>query len=57
MVFLRDQWWQALYWRGEYPGAWAKDAKMRDNGEEPDDGFIQMLREKMPEPGGAVNAR
>ena len=49
-AYLYDKWWQALYWRGEYASAWEKVSAMRENGEEPFKDFIQLLREKMPEP-------
>lgn len=53
-AYLYDKWWQALYWRGEYSAAWKKVSMMRDKGEEPYEGFIQLLIEKMPQPEGKM---
>jgi len=49
-AYLYDKWWQALYWRSEYAAAWEKVMMMRSKGKEPDEGNIQLLRMKMPEP-------
>lgn len=40
----------AYYWQGNYAKAWEKVEKMRSAGGTPPGAFINMLREKMPEP-------
>ena len=48
--YIYDKWGQALYWRGDYRGAWSKVFLIRKYGGEPHPQFLNALREKMPEP-------
>jgi hypothetical protein len=48
--YVFDKWWQALYWRGDYVGAWKKVFEMRAAGGTPVEQFLRELRAKMPEP-------
>lgn len=48
--YVFDNWWQALYWRGDYAGAWKKVFEMRAAGGSPAEQFLRALRSKMPEP-------
>lgn len=50
-AYLYDKWWQALYWRDDFSGAWEKVFKMRAEGESPHPSHIKLLNEKMLEPG------
>lgn len=49
-AYLYDKWWQALYWRGDYQGAWEKVFRMRELGEEPHPILLKQLKEKFPNP-------
>jgi tetratricopeptide (TPR) repeat protein len=48
--YVYDKWSQALYWTGDYTGAWQKVAQMRKLGKEPHPKLLKALQEKMPEP-------
>lgn len=48
--YIFGSWATALYWRGDYAGAWDMIAKQRAAGGTPMSGFLMLLREKMPEP-------
>jgi tetratricopeptide (TPR) repeat protein len=49
-AYVYDKWWQALYWRGNYRGAWEKVARMRAAGGVPHESYLRELRTKMAEP-------
>jgi len=48
--YIFGSWATAHYWRGEYAQAWEKVAVQRSLGGTPPGQFINMLRQKMPEP-------
>ena len=48
--YLYDKWWQSLYWRGDYSGAWKKVFKMQELGEEPNPVFLEQLKKKLAKP-------
>lgn len=48
--YIYDKWGQALYWRGDYKGAWDKVLLIRKYGGEPHPQFLNALKQKMPEP-------
>lgn len=48
--YIYLSWATALYWRGDYNGAWEKVNKHRELGGAPPGQFINMLRDKMSEP-------
>jgi tetratricopeptide (TPR) repeat protein len=48
--YVSGLWASAYYWQGNYAKAWEKVEKMRSAGGTPPGAFINMLREKMPEP-------
>lgn len=48
--YIYGLWASAHYWQGHYAKAWEKIEKMRAVGGTPPGAFINMLREKMPEP-------
>jgi tetratricopeptide (TPR) repeat protein len=43
-------WATAYYWRGQYSEAWAMVARERSAGGKPNETFLGLLREKMPDP-------
>ncbi|CAB3687496.1 hypothetical protein LMG3458_01954 [Achromobacter deleyi] len=49
-AYLYNAWASAYYWNGQYADAWAMVAKARRAGGQPGARFLEMLREKMPEP-------
>ena len=48
--YIYDKWGQALYWRGDYTGAWNKVFLVRKTGGEPHPQFLNALEQKMSEP-------
>jgi tetratricopeptide (TPR) repeat protein len=48
--YIYGSWATAHYWRGEYAQAWEKVSKQRSLGGTPSGQFINLLRQKMPEP-------
>ncbi len=48
--YVYGSWATAYYWRGQYSDAWAMVAKERAAGGTPNEKFLGLLREKMPEP-------
>lgn len=48
--YISGSWATALYWQGDYAGAWEKVEKQRALGGTPPGQFIKLLRSKMPEP-------
>ena len=48
--YIYGLWASAHYWQGEYAKAWEKVERMRGAGGTPPGAFINLLREKMPEP-------
>ena len=48
--YVYGSWATAYYWRGQYPEAWAMVTKERAVGGKPNEKFLGLLREKMPEP-------
>lgn len=48
--YVFGSWATALYWQGDYAGAWEKVAKQRALGGTPPGRSINLLRSKMPEP-------
>ena len=48
--YIYASWATAHYWRGEYLEAWEKVSKQRSLGGTPSGQFINLLRQKMPEP-------
>ncbi len=49
-AYIFGSWASALYWQGNYVGAWGKVAKQRSLGGTPLGQFINLLRAKMTEP-------
>lgn len=47
---IYGQWGAALYWQGDYRGAWDKVRRQRELGGTPSARTINLLREKMQEP-------
>ena len=50
-AYIYDSWATACYWRGDYTRAWEMVAAVRERGQEPSERFLNLLREKMREPG------
>jgi Tfp pilus assembly protein PilF len=48
--YVYGSWATAYYWRGQYSDAWVMVAKERSAGGNPNEKFLELLREKMPEP-------
>ena len=48
--YILGSWATAYYWRGDYAAAWTKVSEARAAGGTLPGPFINMLREKMPEP-------
>ena len=48
--YIYGQWGAALYWQGDYRGAWEKVRRQRELGGTPSARTINLLREKMQEP-------
>lgn len=48
--YILGSWASALYWRGEYARSWEMVAKARRMGFVFPGRFLDLLREKMPEP-------
>jgi Tfp pilus assembly protein PilF len=48
--YVYGSWATAYYWRGKYSDAWAMVTKERAAGGKPNEKFLELLREKMPEP-------
>jgi Tfp pilus assembly protein PilF len=48
--YVYGSWATAYYWRGQYSDAWAMVTKERAAGGKPNEKFLELLREKMPEP-------
>ncbi|RCS59779.1 tetratricopeptide repeat protein [Parvibium lacunae] len=48
--YVYGSWATAYYWRGQYSDAWAMVVKERAAGGKPNERFLGLLREKMPEP-------
>jgi hypothetical protein len=48
--YVYGSWATAYYWRGQYSDAWVMVAKERAAGGKPNEKFLGLLREKMPEP-------
>lgn len=48
--YVYGSWATAYYWRGQYSEAWDMVSKERAAGGKPSEQFLNLLREKMPEP-------
>jgi hypothetical protein len=48
--YIYDSWATAKYWMGDYAGAWEKVKSAQAHGSAPDDDFLSLLAQKMPEP-------
>lgn len=49
-AYVYGSWATAYYWRGQYKNAWAMVAKERLSDGSPSEKFLDMLRQKLPEP-------